>query len=160
MCSYCCGVNKTEPSPRFSLYLLTHSWVFLPVIYLHPSSLRDSQRPEQTEIPIQSVAYRILCHPSESAVGTVTSGFTLMMMHILPNWHWGWLLSTQLSKSKTFVQIIYFFNKLQEFTLDFTKLKNVLIAMIECIHAFNLCKRCFGHYLFVLVVKEVVKYYY
>lgn len=125
MCSYCCGVNKTEASPHFSLYLLTHSRVFLPVIQLHPSSLRDSQRPEQTEIPIQSVAYRILCHPSESAVGTVTSCFPLMMMHILPNWHWDWLLSTQLSKSKTFVQIVYFFNKLQEFTSDFTKLKNV-----------------------------------
>lgn len=40
MCSCCCGVNKPEPSPCFSLYLITHTWVFLPVIFLHPSSLR------------------------------------------------------------------------------------------------------------------------
>lgn len=46
LCSYCCGLNKTEHTSHFSLYLLTHSWVFLPVLSLHPSSWRDSKQSE------------------------------------------------------------------------------------------------------------------
>lgn len=34
MCSCCYGVNKPEPHPHFSLYLITHTWVFLLVIFL------------------------------------------------------------------------------------------------------------------------------
>lgn len=47
LCSYCCGVNKSEPTSHFSLYLLTHSWVSLPVLSLHlwetVNSLREQE---------------------------------------------------------------------------------------------------------------------
>lgn len=96
LCSCRCGVNKPEPTSHFSFYLLTHPWVFLPVIFLHSSWLKDRIQSEWTGIPIQSTTYHILCYPSERVAGIVTTWFTFMMMHILPNWHRNSLLTTQL----------------------------------------------------------------
>ena len=52
LCFYCCGVNKPEPASHFSFYLLTHFGGFLPVLFLHPSSLRVNSLSEQ-EIQIR-----------------------------------------------------------------------------------------------------------
>ena len=115
MCSCCCGVNKPEPHPRFSLYLITHTWVFLPVIFLHPSSLRHPTAwANKDSNSIHGLSY--LTTPIRESSGRCNN-LTHCYDEAKPT-----KLTLRLAAEH---QVIYYFKTLQEVTLDFTRLKSV-----------------------------------